>query len=341
MYSMLRRALFSLDPETSHELSLDMLAALERIKLIGMLKAKVPSGPKQVMGLTFPNPLGLAAGLDKNGECFNALGALGFGSVEIGTVTPLAQSGNPRPRLFRLKEHEAIINRMGFNNEGVEAMVPRLKQRRYTGVLGINIGKNKVTPEEDALSDYVSCMQAVYRYADYLTVNISSPNTPGLRNLQHGDVLAGLLAGIRDERARLSDIHARRVPIAVKIAPDNDFDAIKQMAETLVEHDMDAVVATNTTLDRSLVKGHRHADETGGLSGAPLRDKANEVVACLRQELQGALPIIGVGGIRSATDAVERMQAGADLLQVYSGFIYHGPALIEDVWRGLNSYDLW
>lgn len=337
MYSLLRSMLFRLDPEISHELSLDMMAAAERLKLIGILKGKVPSSPKTVMGLQFDNPVGMAAGLDKNGECFNAFGALGFGHIEVGTVTPVGQAGNDKPRLFRLKSEEAIINRMGFNNKGIDALVERIKKRRYKGVLGVNLGKNKITPEEQALADYVIGMEKVYNHADYIAINISSPNTPGLRNLQYGDALESLLVGIKDKRDALADAHQKRVPVAVKIAPDNDDEALKSITEALMKFEMDAVIATNTTLGRDGVEQSKYRDEAGGLSGVPLKELATETIAKVKSLVGNDLPIIGVGGIHSAEDALEKVEAGADLVQIYSGFIYHGPDLIADIAQALEG----
>lgn len=330
MYSFARNILFKLDPERSHELSLDALGAAERLGLLKPFIANVPDKPVDVMGLRFPNPVGLAAGLDKNGDYFNALGQLGFGFLEIGTITPLAQSGNPEPRLFRLVNERAIINRMGFNNKGVEHLAENVRKRRYQGILGINIGKNKATPEENALDDYAKCMDAVYDLADYITVNISSPNTPGLRNLQFGDALNSLLAGIADKRKSLADGSGRLVPIAVKIAPDMSPDETKSVADTLVSHGMDAVIATNTTIDRQGIPYSEHKDEAGGLSGAPLTEKSTETVATLAEHLKGSLPIIGVGGIMCGHDAKAKIEAGASLVQLYSGFIYEGPALVKE-----------
>jgi len=301
MYNLLRPLLFSVDPELAHELSLDALSALERLKLINLVSPDVPSLPKRVMGLDFPNPVGLAAGLDKDAQCFNALGKLGFGFVEVGTVTPVAQPGNDKPRLFRLKKDEAIINRMGFNNSGLDQMVERLKHRRYQGVLGVNLGKNKVTPEQVALNDYLVGMRKTYEYADYLAINISSPNTPGLRNLQYGDVLESLISGIANERENLAETHGRKVPVAVKVAPDNDADTLKS-----------------------------------SLSGAPVRELSTQAIYTISQQAGKDLPIIGVGGIASGDDAVEKYEAGASLVQLYTGFIYKGPALIEEVVKALK-----
>lgn len=338
MYSLLRSVLFRLDPELSHDLSLDMIGAAERLGLLSPFVNVPAENPVEVMGLRFPNPVGLAAGLDKNGDYFNALGKMGFGFVEIGTITPLAQAGNDKPRLFRLKEHDAIINRFGFNNKGVDHLVEQVKKRRFDGVLGINIGKNKLTPEEDSLNDYKICLNQVYSLADYITVNISSPNTPGLRNLQFGETLEKLLAGIKKEQLALQNSRGKYVPIAVKIAPDMDQDAVASLAKTLVNSGVDGVIATNTTIDRQGVESSEFAAEMGGLSGSPLTHKSTQIIAQLHQEISGKLPIIGVGGINSKEAAIEKMEAGAELLQVYSNFIYQGPKLIRDVADGVLEY---
>lgn len=337
MYSLLRPLLFRLDPELSHNLSLSGLNLVDKLGTSSLLADKVPNQEVKVMGLTFPNPVGLAAGLDKNGDYFNALGRCGFGFVEIGTVTPRPQPGNEKPRLFRLPEHEAIINRMGFNNKGVDHLVERVKQRRYSGILGINIGKNAVTPVEEAESDYRIGMQKVYPWADYITVNISSPNTPGLRSLQYGESLRRLLDTIKQEQGKLTQEYQRYVPVAIKIAPDVSLEEIREIASALVDSGMDCVIATNTTLEREAVKQHRHGAEAGGLSGAPLTKRSTEVIQALNSELNGRLPIIGVGGIMSGEDAVEKIRAGASLVQLYSGFIYRGPPLVAEVAAALRK----
>ncbi len=330
MYALFRDLLFKLDAETSHEFSLDMLGAAERLKLLNLFVPDISANPIEVMGITFPNPVGLAAGLDKNGDYFNALGAMGFGFVEIGTVTPMPQGGNPQPRLFRIPEAQAIINRMGFNNKGVEHLVEQVKRRRYQGVLGINIGKNATTPVEDAAQDYVIGLRKVYAHADYITVNVSSPNTKGLRDLQFGDSLNRLLETLKAEQLKLQQEVGRYVPVAVKIAPDLDSFAIQQVATTLLEQGMDAVIATNTTIGREGVEHYAISQETGGLSGSPVRDKSTQVIKALYAELGSKLPIIGVGGILDGESAAEKIQAGAKLVQIYSGFIYRGPALISE-----------
>ena len=330
MYNLARELLFKLSPETSHELSIDMIGAGGRLGLNGLLNKSPASLPVEVMGLTFPNPVGLAAGLDKNGDAIDGFAQLGFGSLEIGTVTPRPQPGNPKPRLFRLSEHEAIINRMGFNNHGVEHLLARVRAAKFKGVLGINIGKNFDTPVERAVDDYLLCLDKVYAHASYVTVNVSSPNTPGLRSLQFGDSLKQLLEALRQRQEDLAQVHGKRVPLAIKIAPDMSDEETVQVADALVQAGMDAVIATNTTLSRDGVKGLEHADEAGGLSGAPVRDKSTHIVEVLAAELAGRLPIIAVGGITEGKHAAEKIAAGASLVQIYSGFIYKGPALIRE-----------
>ncbi|MGN3969122.1 quinone-dependent dihydroorotate dehydrogenase [Cronobacter sakazakii] len=330
-YPFVRKALFQLDPERAHEFTFQQMRRITGTPLEALLRQKVPSKPVTCMGLTFKNPLGLAAGLDKNGECIDALGALGFGSVEIGTVTPRPQPGNDKPRLFRLVEAEGLINRMGFNNLGVDNLVENVKKAHFDGVLGINIGKNKDTPVEQGKDDYLICMEKVFPYAGYIAINISSPNTPGLRSLQYGDALDDLLAAIKNQQQRLSQKHHKYVPVAVKIAPDLSLEELIQVAASLVRHNIDGVIATNTTLDRSLVQGMKYCDETGGLSGRPLQLKSTEIIRLLSQELQGRLPIIGVGGIDSVIAAREKIAAGASLIQIYSGFIFKGPPLVKEI----------
>jgi len=337
MYSLARNILFKLDPEVAHDISLDAMGAAERLHLLQPFVKRMVEDPVEVMGLRFPNRVGLAAGLDKNGEYFNALGKLGFGFVEVGTVTPLAQAGNPQPRLFRLKNEQGIINRMGFNNNGVNHLVERVRRRRYQGVLGINIGKNKLTPEENALSDYQKCMEAVYTSADYIAINISSPNTPGLRNLQFGENLEILLKGIKAKQVELQQRHGKNVPVAVKIAPDMSDDELKSVADTLLKHNFDAVIATNTTISREGVEHSVFASEAGGLSGSPVRDKATHVIRTLAEHLQGKMPIIGVGGIMTGEDAAEKLQAGASLVQLYTGFIYRGPELVAEAANAVSA----
>ena len=337
MYQLARKALFLLPTETSHHFSLNAIALSSRLGLLKHWPKQPAAQPVEIMGLTFPNPVGLAAGLDKNGDYFNALAELGFGFVEIGTITPRPQPGNPKPRLFRLPEHQAIINRMGFNNLGVDHLVTQVRKRRFKGILGINIGKNFDTPVESASDDYRLCMEKVYAHADYIAVNISSPNTPGLRDLQHAEQLSELLATLKQTQARLADEQGRYVPLALKIAPDLDDEQIVDMARQLIKHGIDGVIATNTTLSREPIKHSPLASEQGGLSGWPVRERATEVVEKLAKELDGALPIIGVGGIISGGDACDKINAGASLVQVYTGFIYRGPALIAEAVEALSA----
>ena len=330
MYQHLRKALFALDPERSHHLSMDAIGAAERLGLMSLFSTQIPDDPVELMGLTLPNPVGLAAGLDKNAQAFNGLGALGFGFVEVGTVTPRPQPGNPHPRLFRLPEAEAIINRMGFNNEGVDYLLERVKHRRYSGVLGINVGKNFDTPVEKAADDYCLCMEKVYAHADYITANVSSPNTKGLRDLQFGDSLSKLLEALKDKQKSLASEHDRYVPLAVKIAPDMDDDAINHVAKALRDQGIDGVIATNTTIDKSSVENLEHGKEEGGLSGRPLTERSTEVIRKLSDALKGEIPIIGVGGIFDGESAADKIRAGATAVQIYSGFIYRGPEVIRE-----------
>ncbi|AIR86780.1 dihydroorotate dehydrogenase [Pantoea sp. BL1] len=331
LYPIVRPALFKLDPERAHELTFQQLRFISGTPLEGLIRQSLPSRPVTCMGLTFPNALGLAAGLDKNAECIDAFGAMGFGFVEVGTVTPRPQPGNDKPRMFRLVEAEGIINRMGFNNHGVDHLVENVKKARFKGILGINIGKNKDTPVEQGKDDYLICMEKVYAHAGYIAINISSPNTPGLRTLQYGEALDDLLSAIKLKQKELQERHLKYVPVAVKIAPDLSEEELIQVADSLVRHEIDGVIATNTTLDRALVAGLKYADEMGGLSGRPVQSRSTEVIRRLSQELQGRLPIIGVGGIDSLVSAREKMAAGATLVQIYSGFIYKGPGLIKDI----------
>lgn len=330
MYSIARNLLFQLSAETAHELTLDALSAAARLRLLPALAPSVPAAPVEVMGLRFDNPVGLAAGLDKNGSCIDGLGALGFGFIEIGTITPRPQPGNPKPRLFRIPEAKGVINRMGFNNAGVDELVENVKAARFNGILGINIGKNFDTPVENAVDDYLICMRKVYEYASYITVNISSPNTPGLRDLQYGESLRQLLSRLKQEQAVLAEEQGRYVPLAVKIAPDMDSEQLAGVAECVMQENMDAVIATNTTLSREGVEGLANGDEAGGLSGAPLTERSTEVIAELYGLLGESVPIIGVGGITCGADAKAKLDAGAKLVQIYSGFIYAGPKLISD-----------
>ncbi len=340
LYSLARPLLFSLDPETAHNAT---LPALRRAEAMGLLRhhARPAPDPRTVMGITFPNPVGLAAGLDKDGAYIDGLAALGFGFIEVGTVTPRGQPGNPRPRMFRLPQAQGIINRMGFNNGGVDAFVANVQASRFyqdkRGVLGLNIGKNADTPIERAVDDYLICLRKVYPYASYVTVNISSPNTKNLRQLQGASELDALLAQLKAEQSRLADQHGRYVPITLKIAPDIDADQTRNIADALLRHRIDGVIATNTTLSRDAVKGMRHGDETGGLSGAPVRELSNTVVRALKTELGDAIPIIGVGGIMEGRDAKAKIDAGASLVQLYSGLIYAGPALVLDAAAAIKA----
>lgn len=330
-YPIVRPALFKLDPERAHELTFQQLRFMNGTPLEMFYRQNLPSRPVTCMGLTFKNALGLAAGLDKNAECIDAFAAMGFGFVEVGTVTPRAQAGNDKPRMFRLVEAGGIINRMGFNNLGVDHLVENVKKARFNGVLGINIGKNKDTPVEQGKDDYLICMEKVYAHAGYIAINISSPNTPGLRSLQYGEALDDLLSSIKQKQKELEQRHLNYVPLAVKIAPDLSEEELIQVADSLIRHQIDGVIASNTTLDRSLVSGLKHAEEAGGLSGRPVQSRSTAVIQRLSQELQGRLPIIGVGGIDSLTAAREKIAAGATLVQIYSGFIYQGPGLIKDI----------
>ncbi|CAI0866287.1 quinone-dependent dihydroorotate dehydrogenase [Serratia quinivorans] len=330
-YPLIRKALFQLDPERAHELTFQQLRRVTGTPLEFLIRQSVPTKPVSCMGLSFKNPLGLAAGLDKDGECIDAFGAMGFGFVEVGTVTPRPQSGNDKPRLFRIVEAEGLINRMGFNNQGVDNLVENVKKSHFGGILGINIGKNKDTPVEQGKDDYLICMDKVYPYAGYIAINISSPNTPGLRSLQYGEALDDLLAAIKNKQQELHERHHKYVPVAVKIAPDLSEEELIQIADSLVRHNIDGVIATNTTLDRKLIQGLNYCEQMGGLSGRPLQASSTEVIRRLSQELQGRLPIIGVGGIDSLMAAREKMAAGASLVQIYSGFIFKGPRLIKDI----------
>lgn len=330
MYSLIRRVLFLFDAEKTHVFSLYCLNVLNKLGLLRILFKKPIIAPVTVMGIKFKNRVGLAAGLDKNAEHIDALAQCGFGFIEVGTVTPVAQSGNDKPRLFRLQADEAIINRMGFNNVGVKQLIANIKKNQRSSVLGINIGKNKVTPLEDAVDDYVICMQQVYEYADYITINISSPNTPGLRELQHGQGLTDLLTRLKTEQAVLEKKYFRYVPLAVKIAPDLTHEEVKDIATRLVITGIDGVIATNTTNSRpaSLVS-RQLADEVGGLSGRPIMDISNQVLKQLVQALDGKMPVIAVGGVSSENDAKIKIELGASLVQIYTGFIYSGPDLVE------------
>ncbi|WP_309677964.1 quinone-dependent dihydroorotate dehydrogenase [Polaromonas sp.] len=336
-YALARPVLFGLDPETAHELTMASLARTQGTPLSLAYCANRVRDPIELAGLKFANRIGLAAGLDKNARCIDGLAAMGFGFVEVGTVTPKGQPGNPKPRMFRLTQANALINRLGFNNDGLEAFLANVKKsavrQKNTGnplLLGLNIGKNAATPIENAVDDYLVCLDGVYPHADYVTVNISSPNTKNLRALQSDEALDALLGRIAERRETLASPHGKRVPIFVKIAPDLDEAQIEVIAATLKRHAMDGVVATNTTLSRDAVKGMRHADEAGGLSGAPVLAASNQVIAQLRAALGQGFPIIGVGGVMSGADAVSKIRAGADVVQIYTGLIYKGPELVTE-----------
>jgi dihydroorotate dehydrogenase len=331
LYPLFRPLLFRFEPETAHNIGLYSLRLAARLGPLNPFAQKASAKPRTVMGLEFPNAVGLAAGMDKNGECIEGLAALGFGFLEIGTVTPRPQPGNPKPRMFRLVEQEAVINRLGFNNKGVDYLLEQVKIRRSRIILGINIGKNLATPVENALDDYLAGLRKVYPHADYITVNISSPNTPGLRKLQTAEYLGELLGGLEAERVILAQQHGRRVPLAVKIAPDLERDEIGPLVEQLVRHRADAVIATNTTVSRVGVEASPLATESGGLSGKPLFERSTETVARLSESLQGAMPIIACGGILSVVDAQAKLDAGASLVQIYTGFIFRGPALVKAI----------
>ena len=338
-YSLARPFLFGLDPETAHELTLQSLARVQGTPLEWAYCNGLVQDAVTLAGLTFPNRVGLAAGLDKNAHCIDALGAMGFGFVEVGTVTPKPQPGNPKPRMFRLPQANALINRLGFNNDGLDAFISNVQRssfRRKGRILGLNIGKNATTPIENATADYLICLAGVYPHADYVTVNISSPNTSNLRSLQSDAALDALLSAIAAERESLAARHGRRVPIFVKIAPDLDEAQIDVIAATLKRHGMDGVIATNTTISREAVQGLPHAQETGGLSGAPVLEASNRVIRQLRRVLGPDFPIIGVGGIFGAQDALSKIEAGADVVQIYTGLIYRGPALVDEVARALQ-----
>jgi dihydroorotate dehydrogenase len=330
MYGLARSLLFQLDAERAHELGMAGLEAAYRTGLNPLLAAKPKPLKTKAFGIEFPNPVGCAAGLDKNGAHIDALMAMGFGFVEIGTVTPRPQEGNPKPRMFRLKEHEAIINRLGFNNHGVDALVKNVERSKREGILGINIGKNKDTPNERAADDYIYCLERVYDLADYITVNISSPNTQGLRDLQNEDALRKFIFELRTAQEDLSSVRGHRVPMLVKIAPDLSESELDGIAEVFNAVKLDGVIAGNTTISRNLVSEHPLSAQVGGLSGKPLYEKSTTTLRRLRLRLDDSIPIIGVGGISSGADAVGKISAGAQLVQIYTGFIYHGPQLIGD-----------
>ena len=334
MYSLLRPLIFRLEPEQAHHTTLAMLKLAARFGLTAPVPPR--SRPTELMGLQLPNPVGLAAGLDKNGEYIDALAALGFGFIEIGTVTPRPQDGNPQPRLFRLPEQQAVVNRMGFNNHGIDAMIRNIENSRFKGILGINIGKNAVTPIENAADDYLICLGKAYAHASYITVNISSPNTKNLRALQGGDELSALLEALKNKQAQLAAAHGKYVPLAVKIAPDLDEAQIDDIAHVVKSVEMDGIIATNTTIDKSSLGSHLLASEQGGLSGLPVREKSNQVLKLLAERIDGKLPIIGVGGIMNGADAAEKIRLGASAVQVYSGLIYRGPELIKECLAALK-----
>ncbi|WP_143872276.1 quinone-dependent dihydroorotate dehydrogenase [Catenovulum sediminis] len=337
MYQLIRSFLFTQDAEWSHDVTIKTLKQTGGTSLDCLYGQKIENKPVELFGLTFPNPVGLAAGLDKNGECIDAFAAMGFGFIEVGTVTPRPQPGNDKPRLFRLPEAQAIINRMGFNNKGVDYLVEQVKQSKYQGILGINIGKNKDTPNEEGKNDYLVCLEKVYPYASYVTINISSPNTPGLRSLQYGEALDDLLGSIKAKQKELAEQQGQYKPVLVKIAPDMTDEEVAQVAASLIKNEIDGVIATNTTLERDKVEHLKHGKEAGGLSGVPVRRQSTHVIAQLKKELNGKMPIIGVGGINSSNAANEKLAAGAQLLQVYTGFIYRGPELIKEIVQGLDK----
>ena len=327
LYSLARPLLFSLAPERAHELTLSLLKSTHKM---GLMRQSVALKPVTCMGIEFPNPVGLAAGLDKNGAYIDALASQGFGFIEIGTITPLPQAGNPEPRLFRLPKAKAIINRMGFNNDGVDQLVENVKASKFKGVLGINIGKNAATPVEKAVDDYLICLEKVYNYASYITVNISSPNTQNLRSLQSGDALTELLETLKKRQLELAEENQHYVPLVLKVAPDLESEDIQFIAQQLLTFKLDGLIVTNTTLSREGVENLPHGDEAGGLSGAPVFAKSTACLATFAEALKGQIPLIGVGGILSGQDALAKKNAGASLVQVYSGLIYTGPNLIKD-----------
>ncbi len=340
MYRLIRPLLFSLDAERAHGLGLAALDAMHGVGLGRLLGHPSANLPVRAFGIDFANPVGLAAGLDKNGDHIDALASLGFGHIEIGTITPRAQPGNPKPRLFRLPDHDAIINRFGFNNRGVDALVGNVERARFRGIVGINIGKNKDTPNERAVDDYLICLDRVYACASYVTVNVSSPNTQGLRDLQGADALRALVGELCNARERLAGIHGTRKPMLLKIAPDLSDAALDVVAEVLLDSSIDGVIATNTTLDRDAVADDPRSRESGGLSGRPLLQKSTDVLRGMSQRLAGRIELIGVGGISCGNDAVAKREAGAALVQVYTGLIYRGPALIGeciDAWRNVEA----
>lgn len=340
LYPLARTFLFNLDPEAAHDLTLNQLAQTQNTFLDRAYRQPWIADPVQLAGLTFPNRVGMAAGLDKNARCIDGLGAMGFGFVEVGTVTPLPQPGNDKPRMFRLPDAKALINRLGFNNQGLDTFVANVKKSKFRSqgrLLGLNIGKNAITPIERATDDYLIGLSGVYEHADYVTVNISSPNTKNLRSLQTDEALDQLLSALNERKMALADTYQKRVPVFLKIAPDLDDAQVAVIAQSLVKHQMDGVIATNTTLSRDAVKGMQHCDEAGGLSGSPVLAGSNRVIRLLRQHLGLKFPIIGVGGILSGYDAVSKIEAGADVVQIYTGLIYKGPALVHEVAKALKQ----
>ena len=339
MYKLIRPLLFSLDPERAHDVTMSSLRLAGNSGLADRLMPGRVEDPLEILGLQFPNRVGLSAGLDKNGTAIRGLASLGFGFLEIGTVTPKPQAGNPKPRMFRLTEHQAIINRMGFNNSGLDALINRVKHVRQSGIdcpLGINIGKNKLTSAADAVNDYLQCIAAAAPLADYITINLSSPNTPGLRDLQFGDELAALLAKVAQARTEFAEREGKRVPLLVKIAPDMADADLLSVADQLIEQGIDGIIATNTTTDKRLVEDHRHGQQAGGLSGQVLFERSTEVVAKLADHIDGQIAIIGVGGIHSGEQAAAKIAAGADLVQIYSGLIYQGPRIVRDTAKAIR-----
>ena len=329
-YKTIRDLLFLLPTETSHHLSLQSISLLQQWNLTALVARDIPDDPVEVMGISFPNRVGLAAGLDKDAGHIDGFASLGFGHLEVGTVTPRPQPGNPKPRLFRLKSRGAIINRMGFNNEGVDALTKKIRRSDYKGVLGVNIGKNFDTPMENALQDYLTCLRKVYKVASYIVVNISSPNTPGLRDLQQGSELPQLLEGLKEEHQRLGEKHEKSVPLLVKVAPDLTDEELRGVCDRLLQFDLDGIIVSNTTIDRETIQGDKLASEQGGLSGAPLFEKSNHALEVVVSTVKDKMAIIGVGGIMRGDDAVRKIVLGADLVQIYTGFIYHGPDLIRN-----------
>ena len=341
-YSLSRAILFGMQPEAAHEFTMDMLAKGQNSPLACAWRQPRVDDPVTLAGLQFPNRVGMAAGLDKNARVIDGLGAMGFGFVEVGTVTPLAQPGNPKPRMFRIPERDALINRLGFNNDGLDAFIANVKKAQFRKqahplLLGLNIGKNAATPIEDATSDYLQCLDAVYPHADYVTVNISSPNTKNLRALQSDDALDALLSALVKRREQLAREHGKHKPVFLKIAPDLSEEQVTVIANSLKTHGMDGVIATNTTISREAVQGLQHAEETGGLSGRPVFETSNAVIRQLRSALGSQFPIIGVGGILSGADAVEKIKAGADVVQIYTGLIYKGPALVPEIASAIKA----